>query len=147
MLRLLDAADQKPPAGWIETFTPLGASAHVRINSSAQELCEDWQKLASGRVSLVHKTNFYHWFGALFETAPVGLVAELFAANDLEEQLLLLLRRNPEAREHLKTLPDHLFDGDRGELERLGHVLDIVRVLDAVDAAHDAAEEVRHDNL
>ena len=47
MLRLLTAPNLPPDAGWIAVATPLGASAHVEINSPAHELCEDWRILST----------------------------------------------------------------------------------------------------
>lgn len=146
MLRLIHEPDQTATEhGWIETTTPLGASAHVRTNSPAHELCDDWRRLTSGRVSLIDRTNFLHWFGPLFGKVPAGLVAELLAANSDWEHLTALLLRCPEARSHVTGLPNHVFEAVGEERALIARVLDLVRVIEAREAARLTAGEIQRD--
>lgn len=143
MLRLVDSTTELPiERGWIDTVTPLGASAHARTNSPAHELCDDWRKLTSGRVALIERTNFYHWFGPLFASVPPGLLAELLAARGLDDHLTTLLRGNAEARAHLKAVPACVVGADREERELLEHVLGLLRVIEARQAAQAAVKEI-----
>ena len=144
MLHLLDAPDEAPEQGWMPAVTPLGASAHVLVNSPAHELCEDWRMLSSGRMQLLDKANFGHWFGPLFTTAPIGLVAELLLANRMRDPFTALLAVEPQARQHILMLADHCFGLDKEEAERLGDALHIARCLEAGLAARAAAAEALH---
>jgi hypothetical protein len=141
MLRLLDTPNEATEAGWVETVTPLGASAHVLANSPAHELCEDWRMLSTGRMQLIDKANFGHWFGPLFTTAPIGLVAELLMANGMEDAFAALLAAEPAALDHILGVADHCFGIDAEEAERLGLALHIARCLNARLAARAAVAE------
>lgn len=141
MLRLLNAPDEPAEPGWTAALTPLGASAHVQINSAAHELCEDWRMLSSGRMQLMQKANFAHWFGPLLCKVPMGLAAELLLANGMQDPFAILLASDAGAREHILGLPDHCFGIDHEEAERLSLALDLARRLEARLAARAAAAE------
>lgn len=145
MLRLLNAPEEPAQPGWVPVITPLGASAHVQVNSAAHELCEDWRMLHSGRMQLIQKANFAHWFGPLFDTAPIGLVAELLLANGMQEPFAMLLACDRAALDHICRLAEHCFGIDAEETEVLGHALDIARRMQARLAARDAAAEATSD--
>lgn len=141
MLRLLDSPNEAPAAGWISVITPLGAAAHAVINSPAHELCEDWRMLSTGRMQLIERANFAHWFGPLFTTAPIGLVAELLLANGMCDPFAALLAAEAAARKHILALPDHFFGIDEEEVEQLCFALDVAMCLDARLVARAAAAE------
>ena len=133
------------PRGWVEVLTPLGALAHVRVQSSDHELCEDWRILSSGRFYLLDRTSFHHWFAAAMETATPGLVAEVLIANGMEGAALELLREDPEVRAHIKSLPAHCFDHDTSDKERVAHAVEAARAICSVEAAAMAALEAAQD--
>jgi hypothetical protein len=137
----LSKPNQIPAAGWVEVKTPLGALAHVAVNSASHEICDDWRMLSKGRVSLVDRTNFAEWFGPLCAAAPTGLVAELLLANAMLHQFTALVDADPEVRAHLAKLPEHCYGLDSDERERLAHAVDTARVVDVRDAARLAALE------
>lgn len=140
VLRL--AKPNQPPAdGWVEVQTPLGALAHVVLNSPSHEICDDWRMLTKGRVSLVDKANFAVWFGDLCAAAPKGLVAELLMANEMQHQFTALVAADPDARAHLARLPEHCIGLDSEERDRLAQAVDTVRVIEVRDAARLAALE------
>jgi hypothetical protein len=141
MLRL-SKPNQMPAPGWVEVQTPLGALAHVAVNSPSHEICEDWRMLTKGRVSLVDRTNFAEWFGPLCAAAPTGLVAELLLANAMLHQFTALVDADPEVRAHLAMLPEHCVDLDLEERERLAQAVDTARVVEVRNAARQAAAEV-----
>lgn len=140
MLRL-SKPNETPAAGRVEVRTPLGALAHVAVNGPSHEICEDWQMLTKGRVSLVDKTNFALWFGPLCASAPTGLVAELLLANAMLHQFTALVDADPEVRAHLARLPEHCFGLDSEERERLAQAVDTARVVEVRNAAQLAALE------
>lgn len=141
MLRLLLTPNLPPEEGWIAVATPLGASAHVQINSAAHELCDDWRILSTGRMQLISHTNFGHWFGPLFESVPIGLVAELLMANGMRDHFTALVVTRSEARAHIQSIPDCCHGLDEEEWQLLGEALDIVRILEVRVAARAAAQE------
>jgi hypothetical protein len=100
--------------------------------------------LSSGRMQLIDKANFGHWFGPLFTTAPIGLVAELLLANSMRDPFTALLAVEPQARQHILALVDHCFGHDKEEAERRGDALHIARCLEAGLAARAAAVEALH---
>lgn len=131
--------------GWVEVLTPLGALAHVRVESSDHELCEDWRILSSGRFYLLDKASFRHWFAAAMGTATPGLVAEVLLANEMQGEALELLRENPEARAHIQSLPTHCFDHDTSDKERLAHAVETARAVCSAEAAAMATLEAADD--
>jgi len=145
MLRMQDAPNREPEPGWLGVVTPLGASAHVRVNSPAHELCEDWHMLSTGRMQLIDRANFAHWFGPLFTTAPIGLVAELLFANNMHDPFAAVLAAQPAALAHILALEDHCFGMDEEEWLTLGAAMDIARRLQAGIAARAAAAEAMRD--
>ena len=146
MLRMLHNPNEPAPSGWTKTVTPLGASAHVRTNSAAHELCEDWRILINGRAHFVQPHNFVHWFGPLCLEAPPGLSAELLMSNNLVTAFTELLQSYSTARAHILSLPDHCFDMDADEWQLLGEAMDIARTIEARIAARAAAQEAFRDD-
>lgn len=138
MLRLLTNPNDSPEPGWVEAFTPLGASAHVEVNSAAQEICEEYQMLRKGRLML---TNFAAWFGPACAAAPVGLSAELLVASGKPDLYVALLVASPEARAHILGLSAFCHRLDREERERLGQAMDLARRIEARVVARAAALE------
>lgn len=146
MLRLLkEDPNIQPETGWTHVETPLCAAAHAKVNDAAHELCEDWRALSSGRLSLVRRANFRHWFGPLMQAVPVGLSAELLMANDMLDEFTALLVADPQARAYILALPDHCFHLDKEEGERLAHAVDIARAIETRMAARAMALEACHD--
>lgn len=141
MLRLMHTIDVPPELGWIEVTTPLGASAHVQVNGVPHELCEDWRLLTTGRMRLVQRANFAHWFGPMFEHSPVGLVAELLAANEMVDHFAALVATQVEARTYILGLPPFCHALDRERRSLLNQALDIARRLEVRVAARAAARE------
>jgi hypothetical protein len=141
----LSKPNETPVHGWVEVQTPLGALAHVVVNSASHEICDDWRMLTKGRVSLIEKTNFAVWFGALCAAAPAGLVAELLLANEMVHQFTALVAADPEVRAHLARLPEHCFDLDQEERDLLALAVDTARVVEVGDAARLAALEAAKD--
>lgn len=136
---------QAPENGWVEAVTPLGASAHVQVNSAAHEMCEDWRLFISGRRYFVQRANFASWFAPVCALAPAGLSAELLMANGMVEQFATLVAADPGVRTHLAMVPDHCVFLDNDERDMLAEALDIVRLIEARDAARIAAIEAARD--
>jgi hypothetical protein len=130
---------------WVSVLTPLGALAHVHIDSSEHELCEDWRILTSGRFYLLDKANFSHWFAAAMGTADRGLVAELLIANSMEREACEVLRCSPAAREYLLALPAHSFDQDSMDRERQSRAVEITMAVSSAEAAAMAVLEMAQD--
>ena len=141
MLRLLDHPDQEPPYGWRSLCTPLGAAAHMEVNSLAEEMCSDWYLLINGRRHFIAPHDFAHWFGSLLGKVPVGLSAELLMANNMVDRFATVMAADQEARAHILALPDHCFGLDEAEWRLLGDAVDIARAIDARLAARAAAWE------
>lgn len=129
MLRLLTEPNQAPERGWCEVLTPLGASAHVHINSPAAELCEDWRTLNSGRTEAPTREKTYYWYAGLLSKAPPGLVAELMWTAGCELEFSVLLRQHTEARQHVLDLPSSLFAADEDEVLQLRAAVDLASVI------------------
>lgn len=141
MLRLQHALNMPAESGWLPLFTPLGALAHIEVNSAAWELCEDWRMLASGRMHLIEHANFWSWFGPLFDKVPQGLVAELLWANGMCDSAARVLEAHPPARAHVLALPESCFGLDEEEWLQLGGAIDLARCLEARRAAAAAVRE------
>ena len=144
MLRLITGLDQEPEFGWQRARTPLGASAFVEVNSPAWELCEDWRILTSGRVQMVNSDSFFHWFSPTCKDAPVGLVAELLAANNQIDRFAVFIAAEPAALAYIVSLPLACNGLDADERDLLGAAVDIARRMQARIAARAAVQEAMY---
>lgn len=145
LFRWQKTPNSHPDVGWAEVGTPLGACVHVPVNSLAWELCSEWHQLQCGRGALT-LTDPVHWFGEeTLASAPTGLVAELFAAGGRMGDFTRLVSDSTEARAHILRVPEHVFGAEPEEWILLGECLDIVRPLEAREAARAAAVEALRD--